>query len=86
MAAAHYKLPGAVTLLTTGDVLVGGGAERVEVYAATAGAFRTVEGSVGAHLAFATTTLLPDGRVVIVGGYDEHINPRAGAWVYDPLI
>ena len=85
MTAARYKLPGAVTLLTTGDVLVGGGAERVEVYAPAEGAFRTAEGSVGAGLAFTTTTLLPDGRVVIVGGYDGRINPTADAWVYDPL-
>ena len=86
MAAARYKLPGAVTLLATGDVLVGGGAERVEVYAPAAGSFRTIEGSIGAGLAFATSTLLPDGRVVIVGGYDARINPTAGAWVYDPRM
>ena len=86
MAAARYKLPGAVTLLPTGDVLVGGGAERVEVYAPAGGSFRTIEGSVGAGLAFTTTTLLPDGRVVIVGGYDARINPTAGAWVYDPRM
>ncbi len=85
MAAARYKLAGAITLLMTGDVLVGGGAERVEVYGPAMGSFRTTAGTVGAGLAFTTTTLLPDGRVAIVGGYDERINPTADAWVYDPL-
>lgn len=85
MAAPRYKLSGAVALLTTGEVLVGGGDERVEVYAAAIGSFRTTEGSVGAGLAFTTATLLADGRVVIVGGYDERINPTTSAWVYDPL-
>jgi hypothetical protein len=84
MAAPRYKLPDAVALLPTGHVLVGGGAERVEVYVPGAGVFGTAAGTIGAPLAFTTATLLRDGRVVIVGGYDEQINPTAQAWVYHP--
>ena len=85
LAAARYKLFDAVTRLTSGEILVGGGDERVEVYDPTMGTFRTTAGDVGVGRAFATTTLLADGRVVIVGGYDASITPTAEAWVYDPL-
>ena len=85
MAAPRYKLSGAITALPTGDVVVGGGDEYVEVYTHALDSFRTAEGSVDASLAFATTTLLGDGRVLIVGGYDARINPTAGAWMYAPL-
>jgi WD40 repeat protein len=85
MAAKRFKLEGALALLSTGEVLVGGGDEQVEVYDPATGVFRTVEGRVGGDLAFATTTALPDGRALIAGGYSPRIKPTAGAWIYDSL-
>jgi hypothetical protein len=84
MNAERFKLQHAVVLLRTGEVLVAGGDARVEVYNPATNAFSTSEGSVGTALAFATATLLPNGRVLIAGGYDQRIQPTAGAWVYSP--
>ena len=82
MNAERFKHAHAVVLLWTGEALVAGGDVRVEVYDPATNAFRTSEGSLGAALAFATATLLPNGHVLIAGGYDQRIQPTAGAWVY----
>jgi hypothetical protein len=84
MNAERFKLQQAVVLLRTGEALVAGGGARVEVYDPVTYTFRTSEGSVGTALAFATATLLPNGHVLIAGGYDQRIQPTAGAWVYRP--
>ncbi|MFN0098650.1 MAG: Kelch repeat-containing protein [Gemmatimonadaceae bacterium] len=82
MNAERFKLPHAVVLLRTGEVLVAGGAERAEVYDPATNRFRISAGSVGADLSFSTATLLRDGRVLISGGYDSRIQPTTGAWLY----
>ena len=84
MAAERFKLSGSLALLTTGAVLVGAGDEQVEAYDPASGVFRAVGGGVDANLAFTTATVLPDGRVLLAGGYDPVITPTANAWVYDP--
>lgn len=82
MNAARFKFPRAVVRLDTGQVLVAGGGKQLEVYDPASGRFRLAAGSVDADLSFATATLLADGRVLIAGGYDERIEPTAGAWLY----
>lgn len=84
MRQERFKLPDAVALLDTGEVLVGGGGERGEVYDPETGTFRVVEGDLGAAWAFATATPLPGGGVLIVGGYDAGIQLTDRAWVYEP--
>jgi hypothetical protein len=84
MNAERFKLQHAVVLLRTGEAVVAGGDARVEVYDPSTNAFRISEGSVGTALAFATATLLPNGHVLIAGGYDQRIQSTAGAWVYRP--
>jgi len=84
MNSERYKLPQAVVLLRTGEVLVAGGADRAEVYDPESNRFRISAGSVGADLSFSTATLLRDGRVLIAGGYDSRIQPVTGAWLYRP--
>jgi hypothetical protein len=84
MSAERFKLPHAVVLLRTGEVLVAGGAERAEIYDPVTSSFRMTLGSLGADLSFSTATLLRDGRVLIAGGYDSRIQPTTGAWVYRP--
>jgi hypothetical protein len=84
MNAERFKLPHAVVVLQTGEVLVAGGAERAEVYDPGTKRFHVIAGSVGADLSFSTATLLNDGQVLIVGGYDSRIEPTRGVWLYRP--
>ena len=83
MAQPRFKLPDAVVGLGSGAVLVAGGAANVERYDGSSRRFRTV-GQLGAELLFSTATLLPDGRVLIAGGYDERIRISGRAWLYQP--
>jgi len=84
MAARRFKLPDAVVALPNGGILVAGGGARVEVYDASTGTFAPGAGDLGTGRAFATATLLGDGRVLVAGGYDGGLRVTAGAWVYDP--
>lgn len=82
----RYKLPGAVALLPSGKVVVGGGAARVELYDGETGRFAATAGSLDGDREFATATLLTDGTVLIVGGYDENIRTSAAAWLVRPVM
>ena len=84
MNAERFKLQQAVVLLRTGEALVAGGDVRAEVYDPETSTFHTSEGDMSTALSFATATLLPNGHVLIAGGYDQRIQPTAGAWVYRP--
>jgi hypothetical protein len=86
MEFERFKLTRALVLLKDGKVLVAGGAERPEVYDPLTGVFHPVAGAVGNARYFSTATLLPDGTVLIAGGYGT--NPGEGsvpqAWLYQP--
>jgi len=84
MHAARFKLTEAVVRLPTGKVLVAGGDPRAEVYDPRRGVFLQSAGGVDAERQFATATALPDGRALILGGYDPDIRPTAAAWVWQP--
>jgi WD40 repeat protein len=84
MSAARFKFPDAVATLKSGKVLVAGGGERLEIYDATTKGFSLVSGQVDAARYFSTATLMPDGKVLIAGGYDNRIVASARAWVYTP--
>jgi len=84
MHAARFKLTEAVVRLPTGKVRVAGGDPRAEVYDPRRGVFLQSAGGVGAERQFATATALPDGRALILGGYDPDIRPTAAAWVWQP--
>ncbi len=76
-------------MLGGGDVLTGGGIDgkTVELYDPTSGAFTTT-GSLATPRAAASATVLPDGRVLVVGGTDfsaATVNaPLASAEAWDP--
>ena len=82
MSTTRFKLLDAVTSLPTGEILVAGGGEQAEIYDPATESFHVAAGDLGADRAFVTATLLPDGGVLIAGGYDPTISPTAGAWVY----
>ncbi len=83
MSARRFKLTDAATLLADGSVLVAGGARQLERYDPRRGRF-VQAGRIDSALAFATATRLRDGRVLVVGGYDERLVISARAWLVKP--
>jgi Kelch motif len=78
MAEARFKLPDAVVRLPSGTVLVVGGGRQAEVYDPDRRRFQAVAGT-GTTLSFATATVLPNGRVLVAGGYDDSISVMSRA-------
>lgn len=81
LSHTRHKIPDAVVVLSSGDVLVLGGARRPEILRAGAKQFEDIEGELPGELMFATATLLPSERVLLVGGYDARIRSQDGAWI-----
>lgn len=84
MSAGRFKFPDAVATLKSGKVLVAGGGVQLEIYDAAARGFIPAGGQVDAERYFSTATLLPDGKVLIAGGYDNRILASARTWIYNP--
>jgi hypothetical protein len=81
MAWPRFKLVDAVATLASGAVVVAGGAERIEVFDPQTGRFVALPGTLGEAREFATASVLADGQVLVVGGYDDAIRTLAGAWL-----
>lgn len=81
MRHARHKLRDALVLLPSGDALVAGGAERVELFDAQSRRFTVVAGLLEGERMFATASVLDNGDVLITGGYDERIRSSAAAWL-----
>jgi hypothetical protein len=84
--SARYKLRDAALVLPSGAVIVAGGAARPEWWDPAGGGFRPVERELSGSRMFATATLLPDGEVLLLGGYDDRIRPSAAAWRIRPAL
>jgi hypothetical protein len=84
MNFARFKLLDAVTPMADGSVLVAGGDSWVETFSPATQRFDIVESPLDTARFFSTATLLADGRVLILGGYDSNIRATAGAWMYAP--
>lgn len=81
----RFKIGGAVVVLGDGRVFIGGGGERPEIYDPVTGRSVMAGPPLGAVRSFATASLLPDGRVVIAGGYEENsIAVSRSVWVVKP--
>jgi hypothetical protein len=78
----RFKLADAAVLLASGQVLVGGGNQAVEIYDPQSGQFH-LSGDLGEDYFFSTATRLENGCVLIAGGYDGNIQPSARAWIYN---
>ena len=77
----RFKLTDAVAALPSGAVLVAGGATQLELYDPGSKSFVTVQGKLSASREFATASPLPNGEVLVLGGYDEQIQTSASAWL-----
>ena len=74
MAAARYKISGAVVSLDDGRVLVAAGGSPAEVFDPTTGTWGRVGGDADTGFNFSAAALLPDGSVLVSGGYDAGIH------------
>jgi hypothetical protein len=74
MAAARYKISGAVIRLVDGRVLVAGGSRVAEVFDPANGRFDEVPGDVDTGFSFSGAARLQDGTVLVSGGYDDGIH------------
>ena len=81
MSAPRYKFPTAVARTTTGRLVVAGGTQ-VDVLAPDGQSFVAITGT-GPHRWVATATALPDGTVLVVGGYDDRIRVHPDAHIIE---
>jgi hypothetical protein len=84
MHSARYKFNGASVLLGDGTVLLMGGSAVTEIYDPVRRSFATVSPGVGVARLFAAAARLPDGGVLLTGGYGTGVSASAGAWVFRP--
>jgi hypothetical protein len=87
MPAIRYKHIGTSVRLPDGRVLIAGGARQAVIYDPLRGAFSSVPGDLGSAALsrlFTTATLLPNGQVLITGGYGIGQPVSAQAWLYIP--
>ena len=81
MKGKRFKLPNGISLLNDGTALISGGSNQVEVYNPRRKVFSSVATFREPHF-FATATLLPDGSVLITGGYNTQPQSTDEAYVY----
>ena len=80
----RFKLPSAAVQLASGDVLIAGGSKSVEVYDPVANKFLLAAGQLDEPRHFMTETQLPNGSVLLAGGYPDNDQTTAATWLYQP--
>ena len=80
MTTRRFKLTDAVVRVPSGRVAVAGGSDTVETFDPGRRRFETA-GRFDRELFFATATVLRNGQVLIVGGYDGDIAISGRAWL-----
>jgi hypothetical protein len=81
MREGRYKIRDAVVTLASGGVLVAGGAVTPELYDVADRTFVPLRGELDGPEMFATATRLRTGEVLLLGGYDPHVQSSASAWI-----
>ena len=84
MSEPRFKFSDAVTLLKSGRLIVVGGGKSIELFDQLSGTFTRAGGEMDAQRFYMTSTMLQDGRVLILGGYDTGIRASSRAWLFHP--
>jgi hypothetical protein len=84
MRSQRYKIPSSAVRLSDGSVLIAGGATQAELFRPSDQMFELVPGDLGGSYAFSSATVLPNGDVLVAGGYDERIRLTDRAYIYRP--
>lgn len=71
LRTARFKLAGSLVRLGDGRILIAGGAPRPEIYDPATGSTLLLDADLGRAWSFMTANLLPDGKVLLAGGYSE---------------
>jgi hypothetical protein len=78
---ARHKIRDAVAVPPSGAVVVAGGALHPELYNPAGHAFVPIRGELSGPQMFATATVLENGDVLVLGGYDQRTRLAADAWI-----
>jgi len=84
MRLGRYKHRGTTVMLSGGRLLLAGGTPAAEEYDPASGAGAVVDSDARLAGQFSAVAGLPDGRVLVTGGYGEGRGPRTSAWIYAP--
>lgn len=84
MLLRRFKHLGSSIVLTSGLVLVSGGAPQAETYDPVIGRFVLVGGDARMAGQFSAVAPLGNGEALITGGYGNGGGPRSSAWLYRP--
>jgi hypothetical protein len=84
MNDSRFKLPDEAVQLVAGRLLIAGGSSQAEIYDPTSERFVIPQGEIGEPWHFMTETRLPDGRVLLAGGYANDPEATAQTWIYRP--
>jgi beta-lactamase regulating signal transducer with metallopeptidase domain len=80
MNFARFKHDDTTVALRSGDILVAGGAPRAELFDPKSERFKDVQGPLDIPRYFGVATELPDGSILITGGYaEESVQSRSVA-------
>lgn len=85
MQYLRHKIVDALALLPGGKVLIAGGAHHPEIHDYQAAGMQSIAGRLDGEMMFATATAMPDGTVLIIGGYDEKIRSTRDTWIVEPV-
>lgn len=81
---SRFKLPDEAVQLASGRLLIAGGSKTVEVYDPKTQKFVVAAGQMPEPRHYMSETKLPDGTVLLTGGYPNSDRASSESWIYRP--
>ena len=81
---SRFKLPDEAVQLASGKLLIAGGSKTVEVYDPETQKFIVAAGQMPEPRHYMSETKLPDGTVLLTGGYPNNDRASSETWIYRP--